>query len=132
MTAIFVTGTGTDVGKTYVTAGLIRHLRSIGRIAEAIKPIATGFNSSRIEESDPGQLLAAMGRPLTDIDRICRFRFTAPLSPTMAARREGHPVGYQTLLDFSRRAVVGHRDVLFIEGIGGIMVPIDETHTVLD
>jgi dethiobiotin synthetase len=77
-------------------------------------------------------LLDAMGRPPTDLDRICRWRFAAPLSPTMAARREGNPVGFHALVDFCRRTVIGHKDMLFIEGIGGIMVPIDETRTVLD
>lgn len=132
MTAVFVTGTGTDVGKTFVTTGLIRYLRSVGRIGEALKPIVSGFDAGNPQASDPGRLLAAMDRPIGELDRICRWQFAAPLSPTMAARREGKPVGFHALLDFSRRAVVGHKDVLLIEGIGGIMVPIDETRTVLD
>src|SRR5207249_3459795 len=81
---------------------------------------------------DPAILLEALGRPAAGIDRICRWRFAAPLAPAMAARHEGHPVEFNALVDFSRRAVVGHRDVMFIEGVGGIMVPIDESHTVLD
>ena len=44
MTAIFVTATGTDIGKTFVTAGLIRHYRKAGRAVDAIKPVMTGFS----------------------------------------------------------------------------------------
>jgi dethiobiotin synthetase len=132
MTAIFITGTGTDVGKTFVTVGLIRHLRAAGRVADAIKPIVSGFDAADPASSDPVILLEALGRPAADIDRICRWRFAAPLAPAMAARKEGHPVEFNALVDFSRRAVVGHRDMMFIEGVGGIMVPLDETHTVID
>src|SRR5437016_10819455 len=132
MTAIFVTGTGTDIGKTFVTVGLIRHLRAAGRAADAIKPVVSGFNAENPAASDPAILLEALGRPAAEIDRICRWRFAAPLAPAMAARHEGHPVEFHGLVDFCRRAVVGHRDMMFIEGVGGIMVPLDETHTVLD
>jgi len=132
MTAIFVTATGTDVGKTFVTTGLIRHLRAAGRAADAIKPVVSGFNADDPAGSDPAILLEALGRPLTDIDRICRWRFAAPLAPAMAAKREGRTIEFNALVDFCRRAVVGHRDVMFIEGIGGVMVPLDDTHTVLD
>ena len=132
MTAIFVTGTGTDIGKTFVTVGLIGHLRAAGRAADAIKPVVSGFNAEDPASSDPAILLEALGRPAAEIDRICRWRFAAPLAPAMAARHEGHPVEFHGLVDFCRRAVVGHRDMMFIEGVGGIMVPLDETHTVLD
>src|ERR1700704_1407366 len=110
MTATFVTGTGTDVGKTFVTVGLIRHLRAAGRVADAIKPIVSGFDPADPASSDPAILLEALGRPAADIDRICRWRFAAPLAPAMAARKEGHPVEFNALVDFCRRAVVGHRD----------------------
>jgi len=132
MTAIFVTATGTDVGKTFVTVGLIRYLCTAGRAGDAIKPVVSGFDPQDLASSDPGILLDALGRPAADLDRISRWRFAAPLSPAMAARREGRPIDFNALIDFSRRAVVGHRDIMFIEGVGGIMVPIDDTHTVLD
>jgi dethiobiotin synthetase len=132
MTATFITGTGTDVGKTFVTVGLIRYLRAAGRAVDAIKPIVSGFNAEDPAASDPDILLEALGRPAADLDRICRWRFAAPLAPAMAAKREGQAIDFNALVDFSRRAVVGHRDIMFIEGVGGIMVPIDETHTVID
>ena len=65
MTAVFVSATGTDVGKTFVTAGLIRHFRNDGRAVDAIKPVVSGFDPAALAQSDPGALLAALGRPLT-------------------------------------------------------------------
>jgi dethiobiotin synthetase len=131
--AIFVTATGTDVGKTFVTAALIRYFRSAGRTVEAIKPVASGFDPSAIQTSDPGLLLGALERPVTleEIKRICPWRFAAPLSPDLAAAREGRALEFDALLDFSRRAAAT-RTLMLIEGIGGIMVPLDDTHTVLD
>jgi len=134
MTAIFVTSTGTDIGKTFVTAGLIRHLRAQGRTVEALKPVVTGFDSMRALTSDPGVLLAALGLPVTlgEINRISPWRYRAALSPDMAARREGAPIDFAQLGEYSLRAVLTRRDVLFIEGVGGIMAPLDDDHTVLD
>src|SRR5262249_14989948 len=58
MTAVFITATGTDIGKTFLTAGLIRHIRSAGGAVAAIKPIVSGFDPGAWEESDPAVLLA--------------------------------------------------------------------------
>lgn len=134
MSAFFVTGTGTDVGKTFVTAGLIRHWRRARRTVEALKPVVSGFDPASVAGSDPGVLLAALGRPTnqTEIERLTLWRFRAPLSPDMAAQREGRTIDFQALVDFSRSAIANKSDVLLIEGVGGIMVPLDRTHTVLD
>ncbi len=134
MTAIFVTATGTDIGKTFIAAGLIRHWRAQGRAVDALKPVVTGFDPATAEASDPGVLLAALGRPTTpeEIERIAPWRFARPVAPDLAARLEGRSVDFDALVDFSRRAVASRQDVLLIEGVGGIMVPLDERHTVLD
>lgn len=133
MTTIFVTATGTDVGKTFVTAALIRYFRAAGRAVEAIKPVVSGFDPAALQTSDPGVLLAALGRPVTieEIDRISPWRFSTPLSPDLAAAREGRAIGFDALIEFSRRAATT-RNILLVEGVGGIMVPLDDTHTVLD
>jgi len=134
MSAIFVSATGTDVGKTFVTTGLIRHLLGQGRAVEAIKPVVSGFDPAAIEASDPGALLAALCRPVTiaEAERISPWRFAAPLSPDMAARREGRAIDFAAVTEFCRSTVAAHRGHLFIEGIGGIMVPLDQSRTVLD
>ena len=134
MTTTFITATGTDIGKTFVTAGLVRHIRAAGRTVDAIKPVVSGFDSDAWQESDPARLLAALGRPITleEAGRVSPWRFAAPLSPHMAARREGGAIEFQEVVEFCRRSMAARRGVLLIEGIGGIMVPLDDRRTVLD
>jgi dethiobiotin synthetase len=134
MAAIFVSATGTDVGKTFVTTALIRHFLEQGRAVDAIKPVVSGFDATRWQDSDPALLLAALGRPVTlaEAERISPWRFAAPLSPDMAAQREGRPIDFAAVVEFCRAAAKRRRDHLLIEGIGGIMVPFDRSHTVLD
>jgi len=94
VTAIFITATGTDVGKTFVAASLIRHLREMGRDVEAIKPIVVGYEPAQAAASDPGVLLAALGLPFSPeaVERISPWRFGAGLSPELAARHEGRDI----------------------------------------
>lgn len=134
MTAIFITATGTDVGKTYVAASLIGHFRRMGRIVEAIKPVVSGFDPAHVAESDPGVLLRALGAPVSaeGAERISPWRFRAPLSPDLAARREGRSIDVDAVIEFCRGAVERRRDLLLIEGVGGIMVPLHGERTVLD
>jgi dethiobiotin synthetase len=134
MTAMFVTATGTDIGKTFVTCGMITELRARGRAVDAFKPIVTGFDAHAAHVSDTGRLVAALGRPLTpnEIAQVSPFRLRAPLSPDIAARIEGASIDFKALNTFCRSAISRRKDALIIEGIGGIMVPLDAHHTVLD
>jgi dethiobiotin synthetase len=134
MSAFFVTGSGTEIGKTFVTAALIHSLRRLGRPVAALKPVASGFDPAHPEDSDPGALLAALGEPMSTqtLDRIAPWRFRAPLSPDMAASRENRSIDFAKLVEHSRSAIAAALDTLLIEGIGGVMVPLDERHTVLD
>ena len=134
MSAIFVTATGTGIGKTFITSGLIRHLRAAGRPVDAIKPVVSGFDAAAWQDSDPAALLAALGRPmcLEEVERLSPWRFKAPLSPDVAAQREGKAIDFKELTEFCRRAMAARNGILLIEGIGGIMVPLDRHRTVLD
>jgi len=134
MAAYFVTSTGTDIGKTFVTAGLIRSLRGANHAVDALKPVVSGYDSSVVETSDPAVLLKALGRPVSadEIARLAPWRFRAPVSPDLAAAREDRSIDFDALVDFSRAAVNASNGILFIEGVGGIMVPIDAERTVLD
>ncbi|HUD86896.1 MAG TPA: dethiobiotin synthase, partial [Xanthobacteraceae bacterium] len=134
MTAIFITATGTDVGKTYVAASLIRLFRQMARTVDAIKPIVSGFDPAQAAASDPGVLLNALGLPLTAdaFERMSPWRFRAPLSPDLAARLEGQRIDVDAVVAFCQGAVAQRRDILLIEGVGGIMVPLDERRTILD
>ncbi|MDH5676405.1 MAG: dethiobiotin synthase [Myxococcales bacterium] len=133
--AYFVTGSGTDVGKTFITARLIGELRARGRQAVGLKPVLSGYDPAQAAASDAGILAAAMGRDATaaNIDALCPLRFAAPLSPDMAARREGRSIDFEALIAFCQGALGrGDHDLLFIEGVGGVMVPLDAEHLVLD
>ena len=134
MSAHFVTATGTDIGKTFITAGLLRALRGRGGKVAALKPIVSGFDMANARTSDPGVLLEAMGEALTPetVARISPWRFIAPLSPEMAAAREGRAIEFDAVVAFCREAIAARDGPLFIEGVGGVMVPLDARHTVLD
>jgi dethiobiotin synthetase len=135
MGAIFVTGTGTAIGKTFLCEQLLHALRGQGRAVAALKPVITGYQRSELATNDVGRLLAALGEPLDEghIDRIAPWRFRLPQSPLLAAAREGRVVDFAALVAFSRERITASGDgVLIIEGVGGVMVPLDATHTVLD
>lgn len=134
MASVFITASGTDVGKTFVAAGLIRHLRGKGEVIDAVKPIVSGFDPANAGESDCGVLLRALGLPLSEeeIEDISPWRFTAPLSPDMAARHEGKEIDFEQVVSFCETAVEEAEGSLLIEGVGGVMVPLDQDNTVLD
>lgn len=132
MSATFVTASGTGVGKTLVMSVLIDQLRARGESVAALKPVVTGFDEHDPDPSDSGILLRALGRPIdrSHLDEISPWRFEAPLSPDMAAAREGRAVPFDELVEYCSDAAA--RGATLIEGIGGVLVPLDETHTVTD
>jgi dethiobiotin synthetase len=129
---LFVTASGTDVGKTFVGAHIVAALRSRAIRVRALKPIATGFDPADVESSDSGLLLAAQGLPPTaaNLDAITPWRFAAPLSPDIAAARERRVIPFGALVEFCGESA--NVDLVLIEGVGGVMAPIDDRHTVLD
>jgi dethiobiotin synthetase len=134
LSAIFITATGTEVGKTFVAASLIRNLRQIGKDVIAIKPVVSGFDPAQAATSDPGVLLDALGLQVTmdNIELISPWRFRAPLSPDLAASMEGQRIDVDQVIAFCQRAIADNPGVVLIEGIGGIMVPLDGERTILD
>lgn len=133
MSTLFVTATGTGIGKTYVTAGLARLLRRQGKPVRAVKPVISGFDPANPAESDSSLLLDALGVATTPdaVAALSPWRFAAPLSPDMAAAREGRSVPFDDIVAFCRAAMTPPGPLL-IEGVGGVMVPLDARHTVLD
>jgi dethiobiotin synthetase len=134
VTAIFITATGTDVGKTFVVASLIRLLRQMGRTIDAIKPIVSGYDATLAAASDPGVLIGALGLPFSPeaIDRVSPWRFRAAVAPDLAARREGRSIDVDAVVAYCQGAIERRPDILLIEGVGGIMVPLDDHRTILD
>ena len=134
MSAVFITGSGTDVGKTFVTGLLCRQLRAAGKPVGAIKPVVSGFDPARVAESDPAALLMALGREATlaAAEAMAPWRFAQPLSPDMAASREGRFIDFDALLAFCRAVIQAQPGTMLIEGVGGAMVPLTEHHLVID
>lgn len=121
---LFVTATGTDVGKTYVSCAIIRALRDRGIRVAPRKPVLSGFEPDSWRASDAGALIEAAGGDRSDLDRVAPFRFRAPLSPDMAAAREGRML---RLDDVLKRIEADAEPGAFhlVEGVGGVQVPIE-------
>jgi dethiobiotin synthetase len=128
---IFVTGTGTEVGKTYVAAAIARSLVAAGRRVGIYKPVASGcrlFNGSL--QSDDALALWQAGKP-GELDRVCPQRFAAPLAPHLAAAAEGRKVDADLLrsgLDYW----VDRSEIVIVEGAGGLLSPITDEEYVAD
>jgi len=125
---LFITGTDTNVGKTYVTALIARQLVAAGKRVGVYKPAASGCAGD--ETDDPFVLWDAAGRPAT-IAAVCPQRFAAPLAPHLAARAEGKEVDVALLrtgIDFWRSC----SDIILVEGIGGLMSPVSDDEYVAD
>ncbi|MDV2985640.1 UNVERIFIED_CONTAM: dethiobiotin synthase [Methylobacteriaceae bacterium AG10] len=137
--ALFVVGAGTEIGKTYTTAALVRRLRGRGRRVRALKPLASGvppLDHPDFAESDTGRLLAAQGLPVTPetVAACSPWRFAAPLAPDLAAAREGRSLALSELVGWcgARLAEAEEGETVVIEGVGGLMSPITEAATGLD
>jgi dethiobiotin synthetase len=125
---LFVAGTDTDVGKTYVSCLLLRQLASEPFRVGAFKPVASGVSS--IEGSDGQRLMHAIGQTDT-IDQVSPQRFVAPLAPPVAARLEGRVVDHQSILS-GFHEWRSRTDFLLVEGAGGLMSPLSERWTNAD
>lgn len=137
MKNIFITGTGTDIGKTYVTHSLLKYDQIHNQQLTALKPLISGVTQENIYQSDTGLLLSAMGMELTpeNIDKISPWRYQTPAAPDIAQRVEKQDFHFVELIKFCENQIKiankKNRQVL-IEGVGGVMSPISKNHTVLD
>ncbi len=125
---VFVTATGTGVGKTVISAALARHWSGMGRRVAALKPVETGCDP---EPADARTLAEACGAPsLAEVAGFYRAR--APLAPWAATLAgEAPPPAPARLADAVRAAAEG-ADVWIVEGAGGVLVPLDATHDLID
>lgn len=131
MAACFITATGTGVGKTYVTCALVRALRRRQVHVSALKPIISGYDPAAIDDSDTGKILEALGRKrdTASAEAISPWRFKAAISADMAAAREGRDIAFNDVIRFCQIAMTLEHHVFLIEGVGGLMAPIDRLHT---
>ncbi|HEX3726001.1 MAG TPA: dethiobiotin synthase [Pirellulales bacterium] len=129
---LFITGTDTEIGKTYVAALIARALVGAGHRVGVYKPAASGclMQGGSMMSEDALKLWEAAGSPGKLAD-VCPQLFAAPLAPHLAAAAEGRRIdpvllrqGLDTWLDSS--------DVVLVEGAGGLMSPLGEEEFVAD
>lgn len=135
MKSHFITGTGTGVGKTVLTAALAAAARGAGEDVAPMKPVQTGAtcHGDLWRAPDLDFCLRAMGLEIDeeayrDMAPCC---FAPACSPHLAAREAGREIGLQPLLDAYTRLAERHATVL-VEGAGGALVPLHDTITMLD
>ena len=130
---IFITGTDTDVGKTYVAALIAKQLHKQGVNVGVHKPAASsctdnGDNMLFIEDADA--LWNAAGQPAT-VNHVCPQMFRAPLAPHLSARAEGKEI-HRGLLVQGIEYWQENSDFIIVEGAGGLMSPISDDDFVAD
>lgn len=132
MKTAFITSTGTGIGKTLVTRALGYRLRLTGEKVRIIKPVISGYDPAD-PASDTRQILDCLGEDPSDeaIEAVSPWRFVAPISPDMAAKREGKSIDFDALVQYCRDAGEGE-GTLLIEGVGGAFVPLTRRHLVVD
>jgi dethiobiotin synthetase len=124
---LFVTGTGTGVGKTVVSAALLAAMRTAGEPVRAYKPVVTGLSEPSGEWPPDHELLAAAAA--MDPEDVAPLRFGPAVSPHLAAALAGERIDTAALIE---HAVASAGDTLIVEGVGGLLVPITEDFTVRD
>ncbi|MBI2987354.1 MAG: dethiobiotin synthase [Deltaproteobacteria bacterium] len=129
---IFITGTDTGVGKTVVACGLAALLRESGHKVGVMKPAETGCEEKggQLFPQDAFYLKEASGcsEPL---EKICPYRLRDPLTPSMAAEREGVKIDI-SLLEKIYGEISSTHDITLVEGAGGLLAPILPSFTYAD
>lgn len=125
---IFVTGTGTEVGKTVVAATLARTLAAEGRKVAVFKPAVTGLDEG--VETDHALLRRASGSGQND-EEIAPYRYGPPASPHLAAALAGEEIDPARLREAAANAAAG-ADAIVCEGVGGLLVPLSPAYLVRD
>jgi len=124
---LFITGTDTEIGKTFVTAAMIRALRGAGVAALAMKPIASGAHATAqgLRNADALALIEAMGSAAPDYAQVNPYVFAEPIAPHIAARNAAVEINLAPIVA-AYRQLAAHADVLLVEGAGGWSIPLSD------
>jgi dethiobiotin synthetase len=129
---IFITGTDTGIGKTFVGTGIARALRAAGVDVGVMKPAETGCSVRRgaLYPKDAFALMRA-AKSSDTLDLVNPYRFQAPLAPSVAAAQEGNTIVLRRLQATYRKLARKHA-FMIVEGAGGILVPLNAKRDFLD
>jgi dethiobiotin synthetase len=129
---LLITGTDTGIGKTVIAGAIAAWFRRQGARVGVLKPAASGCVRRREGlVSEDAEFLAHCADSPHPLDVIAPIRFAEPLAPAIAAQRAGETFDWAAI-ERSLQAIARDSDVLIVEGVGGIMVPMDAKHTMLD
>ncbi len=128
MNGVFITATGTGVGKTWFGCALTRAIAARGTRIAAIKPLETGVDP---RAQDAEALAEACGRS-TLANAPGLYRAREPLAPYAVQKRGGPAVGSLEVLASRIEELASEADFALVEGAGGVLVPLDETQTIAD
>lgn len=129
---LFVTGTDTGVGKTVIAGAIANWFYRRGRRVAVCKIAATGCVHRREGlVSEDAEFLAVCASARHPLDLIAPQRWAEPLAPAIAAERANQPIDW-FVINNSIRLMSQDSDVMIVEGVGGIKVPLDARYTVLD
>ena len=131
MKPLFITATDTDIGKTYVCAGLAHSLKKLEIDVGIMKPFACGVKQKTGFASNDLTMLANAAMVDDDETIINPFFFPVPASPYTAAKNLGVKIDIAHVMECFRKLDKIH-DVVLVEGIGGIMTPILKDYAVID
>jgi dethiobiotin synthetase len=128
MPSYFVTGTDTEVGKTVVTAGLLRAFGRSGRGAVGMKPVAAGIEDGRSADVERHR---AAGNRAAPAHLVNPYAFEPPIAPHIAASLAGTGIRIERIVA-AHRELAALADVVVVEGAGGFMIPLNERETSAD
>jgi dethiobiotin synthetase len=128
---LFVTGTDTDVGKTVLASALAATLAGEGRRVAVFKPAITGLAEQKPGQPPDHEMLLRSARSAQDPEAVAPYRFGPAVSPHLAAGWEGVDIDPQRLQDACARAA-RPADVVVVEGVGGLLVPLAGGYCVRD
>lgn len=130
---IFITGTDTGVGKTYVCVQLLQFFNKLGYSTLGIKPIASGCDliNQQLYSSDALALQQAASVKV-NYELINPIRFLEPIAPHLAAQRIGQRITVTKLDGILEKSLQIPADITLIEGIGGWLVPLNNVETMAD
>jgi len=132
MRGVFVTGTGTEVGKTVVAAAIARTAAGPGRRVAVFKPAVSGLDDRATSSVPPDhELLRLAARSDQSDDEIAPYRYGPPVSPHLGAELAGEEISPERLLEAARAAAEG-ADFVVCEGVGGLLVPLRHDYLVRD